>query len=181
MNLKSSLKFLYQHLKGSIKGVVLCFFLMLVSTLLILPAPLITKFIIDDALPEKDIVLLFRYLSLSLFILITIMITAFFQTRVMFKINNSIIVNIKRKLLKKLSKVTFRTLETFDNGYIFSRVNNDTEQLRSVLANGVITVIESLLTVLISSVFLFFINVRLAIVAMLIIPAYVLTNIYFRG
>jgi len=85
--------------------------------------------------------------------------------------------------LDLLGKVLDLSSDYFDRtpvGKTLTNVTNDVEAIREFISEGIVTVIAELLKVLIISVAMFLLNYRLALLAFITIPLFVLATAVFR-
>jgi len=93
--------FLFKYLKRHISLLILGGMLILILSVLLIPIPFLTKYILDTILPEKNFEKLVYIVFIVLFLLFFQKIISFFQNYLFYKINAKIIYDIKLDLLKK--------------------------------------------------------------------------------
>lgn len=88
---------------------------------------------------------------------------------------------LRDALFAKLQRLSFSYYDTVATGQLITRVTNDVEQIRGFAGSGVIQIVAAAVTLLASTVLLFTINVRLALVAVLsIVPIVALLANFVR-
>lgn len=164
-------KYLYQFILGAI--------IMIILSLLLLPFPLLTKHLLDKTIPQKNIIELIILIGIIILVLILEKFLGYKQSCLFFEINSKIVIDLKKDLIKKLTITEFKEYDCLDNGYLYSRINTDTERLRTLFADTIITIIKDFLTLLVGIVALLFLHWRMAIVAFAVLPAFTFSSYYF--
>ena len=154
-------------------------FLIFLLSILILPTPLITRHIVDITLPNKNIHELFLLLLLIFVLLVIIKLIIYFQEIIFFKINNKVILDIRLDLLDKINKLPFKLSKKYGTGYLISRINDDTERLRTLFVDTILSIIKDILTFIAGLTAVFFINSKLAVISISILPFFAGASIYF--
>lgn len=145
----------------------------LIYTIIALSTSVFIKFIIDDILPGRNAEML-TIMSVAMFFLVIVSFTlSFYRSHTLLKLS----VNTDRRLITSYLEHLFRLPQQFfdlrKTGEITSRVD-DAFKIRSLLSDIVINITISLLTLGVSFVLLFTIYWRLALIAMLFIPVYLI-------
>jgi len=153
--------------------------LIFVQSILILPVPFLTKYIIDTIIIEKRINDLFIVIALIVALLIILHLISFEYKLLFFKLNSKTIISIKKKLINKIFKVEKNVRDKNQKGYLLSRIDNDCEQLRSFLIDTVINILKDVLTFLVGIIAIFFIHWKLALLSVSLIPFYAVISIYY--
>jgi ABC-type bacteriocin/lantibiotic exporter with double-glycine peptidase domain len=172
-------KFLTPYFKKHTASLIIGGISIFLLSILILPTPLITRHIIDKTLPNKNLQELLFLILLVLGLLIFMKVVGYFQGLLFFKINTKVILNIRLDLLEKINKLPLKTSKRYGTGYLISRINDDTDRLRTLFADTVIIIIKDILTFLVGAVVIFIIHWKLAIVSVAILPLFVVATIHF--
>ena len=149
--------------------------LMIFSSLLQLPAPLLTKYIIDSIIPQKNLNMLnMLILLLVLVILANNVINYVFQTML---INYRIKVekNIRVLLIEKVFAGPIAFFEKFHAGYVVSRIDSDVNQLGHLFLETLLNIALNILTFFVGLFLLFYLNVKLAVISILSLPLFVVS------
>lgn len=104
---------------------------------------------------------------------------SYFQGLLFYKINTKIILDIKLDLLKKINKLPLKINKKYGTGYLISRINDDTDRLRSLFADTFISIVKDILTFMVGLTAIFIIHWKLAIISIAILPFFILATIYF--
>ncbi|MCW4019908.1 MAG: ABC transporter ATP-binding protein/permease [Candidatus Bathyarchaeota archaeon] len=86
------------------------------------------------------------------------------------KIGESILFKMRSDLFAHLQNLSFSFFDTSDSGDTISRVINDTDAIGEAFTSGVVQVISDTITLALTIIVLFSINVQLALASMLVIP-----------
>jgi len=170
---------LSKYLKKYSSKFVLGAFMILVLSLMLLPFPLFTKHLLDVTIPKKDIPELFALITIIIFVLVLEKYLIYKQSRLFFEMNSKIVLDIKKDLLKRITKTEYREYQDFDNGYLYSRINTDTERLRTLFADTIINIVKNILTFIVGFCALLFLHWKMALVAFAVLPIFAYSSYYF--
>ncbi|MFQ6083723.1 MAG: ABC transporter ATP-binding protein [Candidatus Aminicenantia bacterium] len=178
--LKNIARFL-PYLKSQWKRAFLAGIFMLISVLLQLPLPLITRHIIDNILPNKDIVLLnWVILGLIGFMLIKGVsdllngyLLTLFRERVLF--------DIQLKLFQHIQKLNLSFFKNKRIGYLMSRIRNDVSNLQGLLAQTLLSFLRDSLTFIVGTTVIFIFHWKLASASLAVLPFFVYSIHFFSG
>ncbi len=148
--------------------------LMIVNTLFQSALPLITMYVIDRVFPGRRFNLFYLicagYLALNLFHALS----TFFQSFFLIRIRNKLIFGIKVKLFEHLERQSLRFFHRKQSGYLASRSQRDVEALQGFMADTLLMYIMDILTFCIGLCLIFWLQAKLALIALAILPFYVL-------
>jgi len=142
-------------------------------SILLLPVPFLTKTIIDNSIPNKDFRQLLLISILSIFILIVRESLGLYQSLIIQRIHTKIIIDIKKDIIIKLNLIPFNKLKSFDPGYLLSRINSDTSNLQTFFINNLVEIIKNILTFIIGSSALLYLDWQLSIIIFSSLPIYI--------
>ncbi|MDA3838271.1 MAG: ABC transporter ATP-binding protein [Candidatus Delongbacteria bacterium] len=171
--------FLSKYIKKHTSTLIVGGISILILSLLLLPTPFLTRHILDNVLPNKDLGQLIILISLVLGILLLQKVLSYFQNFLFYKINNKIVYDIKLDLLKKLNTIPLKLSKKFGTGYLISRINSDTQRLRSLFADTMIYIVKDVFTFIVGFCAIFYLHWKLAIVSVALLPFFAITTIYF--
>ncbi|MFH1499077.1 MAG: ABC transporter ATP-binding protein [Verrucomicrobiota bacterium] len=154
--------------------------LILLATLLMLPAPWILKLIIDRALPENNLRLLMQLLGAfcGLFVLrawFTLLRNRILQFSAM-----RLVCDLRIRVFAHLQSLSLRYFDTNQTGRTIARVTQDTNEVYQLTNGFLINLIADSVTVLCVLGFLFWIEWRLALAVTAVLPFFVLNYLYHR-
>ncbi len=146
----------------------------LAATGLGLIPPLLTRSIIDSAIPDRDFgllnVLVFGMIALPLLSgLIGIL-----QSYLNALVGQRIVYDLRKQLFRHMQRMSLRFFTKTRSGEIISRINNDVAGVQSVITGTIISIITNIFTVLGTIIVLFLMNWQLALIALVVVPAFVL-------
>ncbi len=138
------------------------------------------KQLVDNAIAPKDTAalraILTNYALLSL-VSAGIVFGFIFITGVL---GEKVRYDLRRKLFDHLQNLSFSYFDKTPVGWIMSRVTSDTERIADLVTWGLLDVTWGLTSLVVASVFMLYINWRLALLVMLTIPLLVGVAYYFR-
>src|SRR4051795_3536934 len=88
--------------------------------------------------------------------------------------------DLRNHLFRHLQRLSLGFYERNRAGVIISRLTNDVEALDQLVTDGVTTLVQNTLTLVLTAVILFFLDWRLALATMTIVPAVGLATAMFR-
>lgn len=176
-----------QHLKRAMvyvkkyKGkMILALTLSAISVIVALIAPLLTKEAIDVAIPNADI----NYtLVLSGILLVSIVISVILgniRQRIMTKVGQLIIYDIRKDLFAHLQELPFQYYDDRPQGKILVRVVNYVNNVSDMLTNGIINFILEIFNLIFITIFMFFVDARLSLVILSGVPIFVIVMLLIK-
>jgi len=175
----SDLKFVFKYFKKHITKLIIAALLVFTLSLLILPTPLITKDIIDAVLPQKDLIQLLVYSLILLFLHLLKNIIGYLQGTLFYKVNATVMFDMRVDLLDKISKLQLEVVNKYGAGYFISRIHEDTQKIGSLMADSLITIIKDIMTIIVGVSALFYINYKVAIISLVLLPLYIILTIFY--
>lgn len=166
----SHLKRLLQYIKPFKKKIIFTIFMMLAASAASLIGPYLIKHAIDTAIPEKNIKELSQLAGIYLIALLIIAICMKYRIRMMAEIGQNVIKNIRKDLFTHIQSLSFSFYDSRPHGKILVRVVNYVNSLSDLLSNGIINLITDVFSLIVIIGFMFAINVKLAIYAMVGFP-----------
>ncbi len=132
--------------------------------------PMITQHALDVAVPNNDRPLLYMLCvaMLAVFILSVIFITI--RSRIMIKVSQNIIYDIRKDIFGHLQELPFQYYDDRPHGKILIRVVNYVNSVSDMLSNGLINIILEIMNLLFIVVFMFLVDVKLATVVICGVP-----------
>ncbi|HGG0417638.1 TPA: ABC transporter ATP-binding protein [Clostridium sporogenes] len=153
--------------------IILCITIIMTSILEVIP-PILAKNIIDIALPNEDLNLLLRYILIAFGILLVINLILVGQGYLNSVISKSIIRDLRTTMYSNLQNMPIKFFFDVHTGEITSRINNDIGGIESVFANIFIKFLRNIFIFMATAAMLFYTNWRLAIVAFIMLPLFIL-------
>lgn len=166
----SHLKRLIRYMKPYKNKVILSVTLMIISSFVSLLGPYLIKIALDDIIPSGNLVNL-TILSV-VYALSLILVSAFMKQRIitMGKVGQDILVDMRKDLFVNLQTLPFSYYDSRPHGKILVRVVNYINSLSDLLSNGFVNLIADTVTLIITVIFMFVLDYRLALVSLLGLP-----------
>ena len=166
----SHLKRLIRYMKPYKNKVILSVTLMIISSFVSLLGPYLIKIALDDIIPSGNLVNL-TILSV-IYAISLILVSAFMKQRIitMGKVGQDILVDMRKDLFVNLQTLPFSYYDSRPHGKILVRVVNYINSLSDLLSNGFVNLIADTVTLIITVIFMFVLDYRLALVSLLGLP-----------
>lgn len=142
------------------------------TSILGLIPPLLTKNIIDFAIPHKNINLLIVYVLQSFGTILLLNLISVGQSYLNSIISKKIIRDLRGEMYEHLQNMSLKFFSNIQTGEISSRINNDIGGIESVFSNTFIQIMQSIFIFVTTAITLFYINWMLAIVSLLVLPLF---------
>ncbi|MGJ7045011.1 ATP-binding cassette subfamily B protein [Thermoanaerobacterium thermosulfurigenes] len=143
------------------------------SILGVIPS-ILTKNVIDIALPKKNLKLLVVYILLSFATTLLLNIITVGQSYLNSIVSKSIIRDLRSIMYNHLEHMSISFFSNAKTGEITSRINNDIGGIESVFSNTFIQLLSGIFVFLTTAATLFYTNWILAIVSLLTLPLFVI-------
>lgn len=166
----SHLKRLIRYMKPYKNKVILSVTLMIISSFVSLLGPYLIKIALDDIIPSGNLV---NLVILSvIYASSLILVSAFMKQRIitMGKVGQDILVDMRKDLFVNLQTLPFSYYDSRPHGKILVRVVNCINSLSDLLSNGFVNLIADTVTLIITVIFMFVLDYRLALVSLLGLP-----------
>jgi len=154
--------------------------LLLLGTLITSISPIISANIIDNGILAEDgtyiIVMSTFYFSL----LVVMAITTYFAQYGMGKISQTITFEIRNNLFYKLQDMSLSYFDKRSSGDIMSITTNDVTKLNQLVGGQFVSIISSIVSLILTVSIMFFLNVFLALLSLIIFPIFFVFTYLFR-
>ncbi|MGL6201646.1 MAG: ABC transporter ATP-binding protein [Lachnospiraceae bacterium] len=161
---------LYRYLFYYKKEIILILLIMAGTTTIELINPLIIERAIDVNIANNDMQGLYYLGIFALVINIIFMLGTKLRMRMMAKVSNKILLEIRQELYTHIQKLTFDFFDSRPTGKILARVIGDVNALRDVLESSVTTLIPDFITLIGVLIIMIVKDIRLAMAAILVLP-----------
>lgn len=169
------------YVKKYSKKMVLALFLSMVSAVVALFAPLLTKEVVDTAIPEKNIPYIIILASIFLVTIIISVILGNVRQRIMTKVGQNMIYDIRKDLFAHLQELPFQYYDDRPQGKILVRVVNYVNNVSDMLTNGIINFILEIFNLIFITIFMFSVDARLALVIFAGLPIFVTVMVIIKN
>ena len=157
-HLKRAMKYIGRH-KGKMG---LALLLSAVASVVALFQPKIMQWVLDDAVPGKNVTLLLWLALAYVGIILVSILFSTIRSRIMAHVSQEIIYDIRKDLFAHLQRLPFSYYDSRPAGKILVRVINYVNSVSDMLSNGIINSILEILNILFIVVFMYATNAVLA-------------------
>jgi len=147
----------------------------LATTGVALLSPLILRYLIDNAIPNKDLQRLFMA---AIGLLLLPIISGLFQVitrRLVSQIGEGVIYDLRVSLYKHLQHMSLRFFTHTQLGELISRLNNDVIGAQTAISRTLVTLLTSFIEVVTTLVVMLMLEWRLTLLGIIIIPLFIIT------
>jgi len=155
-NLKNLRPYVGQYWRKGLFG----FFIILVTSLLGFPQPLITRYIIDDVILARQLALLAGAIIL---------------------LEQTVTLHIQEDLIARTLRLPKTFFDDNQTGYLMSRLSSDVEDLRWFFSSTIVYIVTNMFRFVGGLALLFYLEWRLAIIVVLILPGILFCIRYFSA
>ncbi len=132
--------------------------------------PVITQKALDEAIPDKDVRMLFILVALLCGTFILSIIFTTIRSKIMINVSQNIIYDIRKDVFEHLQKLPFQYYDDRPHGKILIRVVNYVNSVSDMLSNGLINVVLEIMNLIFIVIFMFCVNVKLSLVVLAGVP-----------
>jgi ATP-binding cassette subfamily B multidrug efflux pump len=161
------------YIRRQKKPMFIAFVLSALSAGIGLSAPLIMQHIVDVTIPAKDTLPLVGWSLLILATIVVSVILATIRSRIMTRVGQDIIFEIRTDLFKHLQELPFQYYDDRPQGKILIRVVNYVNSVSDVLSNGIINFILEIMNLLFIAAFMFAVDAKLSLVILAGLPVFI--------
>jgi ATP-binding cassette, subfamily B, bacterial len=148
--------------------------IILVQSTLSLVPPLILRNIIDEALPNKDLMALARLVGLSVVATISINLLQVGQSYVNQWIAKHIVFHLKNTLYAHLQGMSLRYFTSAKPGDILTRLSSDVDGIQDIFNSTVVNALNSGFTLITTAAVLMVMNWKLGLLSLAVLPLFIL-------
>jgi subfamily B ATP-binding cassette protein MsbA len=176
-NLQNLRPFVARHWRKGVLGALLILF----TSLLGFPQPLITRYLIDTVILGRQLGLLAGVVLLLAGITGLGMLAGTWQQFYFARFEQEVILDIQHDLLDRALRFPKSFFDSKETGYLMSRLSSDVQGLRWFFSSTLVYIISNILRFVGGVALLFYLEWRLAIAVLVILPALVLCVRFFAG
>jgi len=155
------------------KLMIIMFLTVITTSILGVIPSILTKNIIDIALPKRNLRLLMLYIFLSFITTLLLNVITVGQSYLNSLVSKSIIRDLRANMYNHLQHMSISFFSNAKTGEITSRINNDIGGIESIFSNTFIQLLSGIFIFLTTAITLFYTNWILAIVSLLTLPLFV--------
>lgn len=145
-----------------------------------LVGPMMTRRVIDVAIPAKDSALIVQSTVFLLLALTAQVLGAYLETVVTGTLGQRVMHDLRRRVFAHLQRLPVTFFDRNPVGRLVTRVTNDVESLNELFTSGVVAGIGDLFTLIAISVLMVVVDWRLALAAYLVVPGILWVSAVFR-
>ncbi|CAM4390659.1 ABC transporter ATP-binding protein [Paenibacillus typhae] len=160
------------YIRRKKKPMIIAFLLSALSAAISLSAPLIMQHVVDVTIPAKAKGALVGWSALMLLTIVVSVVLATIRSRIMTRVGQDIIFDIRTDLFKHLQELPFKYYDDRPQGKILIRVVNYVNAVSDVLSNGIINFILEIVNLIFIAAFMFAVDVRLSFVTLAGLPVF---------
>ena len=153
---------------------------LLAATAASLAPPYLSKLAIDHGILHRNLTQLWWIVALFVVAGIVTILASSAQTYFTGWTGERILADLRNLLFRHLQRLSLGFYERNRAGVIISRLTNDVEALDQLVTDGVTSLVQNTLTLLGSAIILFFLDWRLALATLLVMPAMTIATALFR-
>lgn len=158
------------YIKKYIKKMGLAILLSGLAGISVLFSPIITQKALDEAIPAGNIRYLVELVILLIVVFVVSVVFATLRSRIMIKVSQNIIYDIRKDLFEHLQKLSFQYYDDRPHGKILIRVVNYVNSVSDMLSNGLINIILETINLIFIVVFMLIVDVEMSLVVMCGVP-----------
>ena len=146
-----------------------------------LVGPLLTRWVIDRALPARDTGLVVQVALLYAALLVAQFGAAFGETMFTSLLGQRVMRDLRRELFERLQRLPVSYFDRNPVGRLVTRVTSDVEALNELFTAGVVAGVGDLFTLVAIGVVMLAVDWQLAIAAFVVIPLVLMASRVFQG
>ena len=137
--------------------------------------PYILKITIDKYIDSSNLKGIYIMGAVMVVLSFISMIASKYRINIMASVTNKILLDIRHDLYSHIQKLSFSFFDSRPVGKILARVMGDVNSLQELFTNSVTTLIPESLTLICTMIMMFYINFKLALAAIIILPLLIIS------
>ena len=147
---------------------------------MLLPLPLLSRYIIDRLIPEKNY-LAIVIIALSIFIIYALQnVLVYWERNAIFRINRHAKIRFKLLLLRRISRIQDVLRKQFSSSYLSLRIRMDTEGIEPLFLNNILSIFQDVLIFFVGIIGMYTMSVKMSVVVLVTLVLYFITIMYFK-
>ena len=168
-------------LKPYMGSIVLSLLLMILGVLATLAGPYLTKLLIDDYVPDKNILGIFTIGAIYTLLVIANGFCVSLRLRLMVGTGNKIIEELRQRAFEQALRLSFSFYDQMSSSKVMVRIVYNTDQLQQVLKHGFINLLSDLFRIGLIFSILLVINLKLSLIVLASAPFITLISALLRS
>ena len=167
--------YLNHHWRKGVLGAVL----VLVSALLTFPQPLLTRYLVDNVILAQQLDLLLGVILIMGVVKVLGMASGALQQFFFARFQQVVIFDIQSDLFERTLQFPKTFFDEKETGYLMSRLSSDVQGLSWFFSSSLVYIATSMIRLVGGVVLLFYLEWRLALISLVVLPVLVLSVRYF--
>ncbi|MEW6686994.1 MAG: ABC transporter ATP-binding protein [Candidatus Edwardsbacteria bacterium] len=155
-------------------------FLSLVVTLVTYVEPMLVKYLIDSILLSKKFRLLWQFVLLIIAINLILISVRYIYQVANLKLGLQLVEQKRIEIFNKVLRFPLPLIPKVEVGDLIYRLNNDAHSLTALVGRIVFVGINSIFSIIVMSLFIFYLNWKIGLTAYLLVPVYVIFALRFN-
>jgi ABC-type multidrug transport system fused ATPase/permease subunit len=172
---------IYPYLKKHWRKGIIGFLIIIFAALLAFPPPLITRYLIDEIILNRQIDLLLGALGMLLAVLVAEKLLRVLESFYFAQLEQRITLEIHQDLISRVLRLPKAFFDDHQTGYLMSRLSEDVEGLRLLFSSSVVYILSNILRFIGGIGFLVYLEWRLALIVLMLLPGLAFIIRYFSG
>ena len=178
---RDSFHHIYPYLKNHWRMGIFGFLIIIFAALLAFPPPLITRYLIDEIILDRQIDLLFGALGMLLAVLVAEKLLRVLESFYFAQLEQRITLEIQQDLISRVLRLPKAFFDEHHTGYLMSRLSEDVEGLRLLFSSSVVYILSNILRFIGGIGFLVYLEWRLSLMVLMLLPGLAFIMRYFSG
>jgi len=172
---------LLTYLRPHRKRVVIATILLILTSLLELVGPLLTKAAIDGAIAHKDMRELFIICFLFLGSLVVGLVLGYWSALLTQRVGQDIMLTMRGEIFSHLTRMPVAYFDRNPVGRLLTRLTSDVDALNDMFTGGLVAIFGDIITLLGIMGMMLVLNVKLALVSFAVLPFLFVLSLWFRN
>jgi ABC-type bacteriocin/lantibiotic exporter with double-glycine peptidase domain len=174
-NLGNLKPYLSRHWQRGLAGLCLIF----VTSMLAFPQPLITRYIVDQVILKRQLALLMGAVLLLVLVLVAEKLMRVLEEFFFGRFEQQVTLHIQADLIDRVLSLPKTFFDQAQTGYLMSRLSGDVEGLRWFFSSSIVYIFSNAVRFMGGLILLLYLEWRLAIIVLFILPGIVYAMHYF--
>jgi ATP-binding cassette subfamily B protein len=174
------IKRLSVYLKPYRLHILLAIILLITASLAQLAGPYLTKIAIDDHIKNKDVSGLFGIILIFMAALLAHFVLQYFQIYIMQWVGQKTMYDLRMKIYAHIQHLGLAFFDKNPVGRLVTRATSDVQALNELFTSGVVSIFGDIITLIGILAVMFYLNWKLALVTMIVMPFIFVATILFR-
>lgn len=175
-NAKNTIKKLLKYLGKDKKVIFLVIICVIASTILMLAGSYLLRPIVNGITSGGGPSQLLKMLGVMLILYVLSAVIQYFQMRIMLKVSQRAVTNLRRDLFAKLQSLPIRYFDSNSTGDVMSKFTNDIDAIGDMLNMTMIQVISGVIQIIGTIALMFYTNWLLALITIVVCPLMMFTT-----